>query len=153
MDKDLFQNMRDIVYKEFKALDYDNLLSHEEEFYNDILDCFAKYMKNLCEYRKSLEVTSKNDKKKYNSYIDATKVNEELCTLIAMEECGELIQAISKGKRGKLDKENLTEEIADVIICIDWLKRIYGISENDLGKWLYKKKVRVIEKINNDEFK
>lgn len=153
MDKDLFQNMRDIVYKEFKALDYDNLLPHEEEFYNDILDCFAKYMKNLCEYRKSLEVTSKNDKKKYNSYIDATKVNEELCTLIAMEECGELIQAISKGKRGKLDKENLTEEIADVIICIDWLKRIYGISENDLGKWLYKKKVRVTDKINKDEFK
>ena len=29
-----------------------------------------------------------------------------------MEECAELIQAISKAKRGKLDRDNLVEEIA-----------------------------------------
>ena len=42
-------------------------------------------------------------------YLKATKNHSEQCTLIAMEECGELIQAISKAKRGKLDKDKLTE--------------------------------------------
>ena len=39
-------------------------------------------------------------------FMKATKENEELCTTIAMEECSELIQAISKAKRGKLDADN-----------------------------------------------
>ena len=49
-------------------------------------------------------------------------------TTIAMEECSELIQAISKCKRyGCINKyrENLIEEMTDVLIMIDELKMIY----------------------------
>ena len=57
-------------------------------------------------------------------YLKATKNHSEQCTLIAMEECGELIQAISKAKRGKLDKDKLTEDFlllnADAIFDIDF---------------------------------
>ena len=56
-------------------------------------------------------------------------------TTIAMEECSELIQAISKCKRyGFVDKhrDNLIEEIADVLIIINELQLIYDISNDDI---------------------
>lgn len=49
-----------------------------------------------------------------------------------MEECAELIQAISKAKRGKINRDNMIEEIADVLICIEMLKQMYMISEEKL---------------------
>ena len=58
-------------------------------------------------------------------------------TTIAMEECSELIQAISKCKRyGCIDKyrENLIEEIADVLFAIDELKLIYNISDEVISE-------------------
>lgn len=57
-------------------------------------------------------------------------------TTIAMEECSELIQAISKCKRyGCINKyrENLIEEMTDVLIMIDELKMIYQISDADIS--------------------
>ena len=42
----------------------------------------------------------------------------DMQTTVCMEECSELIQAISKMKRGKDNRDNLIEEIADVIIGI-----------------------------------
>ena len=53
-----------------------------------------------------------------------------------MEECSELIQAISKCKRyGCINKyrENLIEEMTDVLIMIDELKMIYQISDIDIS--------------------
>ena len=57
-------------------------------------------------------------------------------TTIAMEACSELIQAISKCKRyGCINKyrENLIEEMTDVLIMIDELKMIYQISDVDIS--------------------
>lgn len=57
-------------------------------------------------------------------------------TTIAMEKCSELIQAISKCKRyGCINKyrENLIEEMTDVLIMIDELKMIYQISDVDIS--------------------
>ena len=87
------------------------------------------------------------------NYMDATKINKDLCTLISMEECSELVQAISKAKRGKLNKENLIEEIADVLICIDWLKDIYDISESELNEMILFKIKRVENKLISKTFK
>ena len=56
-------------------------------------------------------------------------------TTVAMEECAERRQAISKCKRcGWIDKyrENLIEEIADVLIIINELQLIYDISNDDI---------------------
>lgn len=86
-------------------------------------------------------------------YLKATENHSEQCTLIAMEECSELIQAISKAKRGKLDKDNLTEEIADVFICIDWLCEIYNIKNEEISEWLIKKKDRISKRLKEGNFK
>lgn len=89
----------------------------------------------------------------YTDYMEAVEYNKDLCSTIAMEECSELIQAISKGKRGKLNKDNMSEEIADVIICIDWISRIYEIEESNVIEWLKKKHNRIVERLNKGEFK
>ena len=90
---------------------------------------------------------------KYINYLQAVEVDEDLCLTIAMEECAELIQAISKAKRGKLDKDNLAEEIADVLICINWVQSILEISDYDINVWYKKKRNRVVERLNKGEFK
>jgi NTP pyrophosphatase (non-canonical NTP hydrolase) len=53
-----------------------------------------------------------------------------------MEELAELTQATSKALRGKLNRENMTEEIADVLICIEMLKILYDIDVNDIQFWI-----------------
>lgn len=90
---------------------------------------------------------------KYNYYMKAANENPDLCSLIAMEECSELIQAISKAKRGKLDKDNLAEEIADVFICIDWLCEIYNIKNEEISEWLITKKDRISKRLKCGNFK
>ena len=70
--------------------------------------------------------------------------------IIAMEECGELIQAISKmlryGVKASEDncsyRASLVEEIADVSICLERLKLIHKISDNDIQQWIDKKESR-----------
>lgn len=70
---------------------------------------------------------------------------------VCMEECAELIQAISKAKRGKIDRDNLTEEIADVLICIEMLKQMYMKSDEKINKWIEKKQVREVERMEKNE--
>lgn len=56
-------------------------------------------------------------------------------TNIAMEECAELIKAVSKVKRFGLtkgNKDNLVEEIADVRIVIMQLMQMFDISDADI---------------------
>ena len=86
-------------------------------------------------------------------YTEAIKVDKELCLTISMEECSELIQAVSKAKRGKSNKDNLTEEIADVLICIDWLKEIYQIEDSDLNNIKLFKQQRIEERLKTKNFK
>lgn len=68
-------------------------------------------------------------------------------TTVCMEECGELIQAIAKMKRGKNVYSNLVEEMADVLISIELLKQIYHVDENDLKGWVDFKVNRNYEKM------
>lgn len=70
---------------------------------------------------------------------------------VCMEECAELIQAISKAKRGKIDRDNMIEEIADVLICIEMLKQMYMISDEKINKWIEKKQVREAERMEKNE--
>ena len=76
---------------------------------------------------------TQTEKDLYERNIQYHGIEQE--TTIAMEECSELIQAISKCKRyGCVDKyrDNLIEEIADVLIIINELQLIYYISDNDI---------------------
>lgn len=70
---------------------------------------------------------------------------------VCMEECAELIQAISKAKRGKINRDNMIEEIADVLICIEMLKQMYMISDDKINKWIEKKQAREAERMKKNE--
>ena len=72
---------------------------------------------------------------------------EEIQSTVCMEECAELIQAISKAKRGKLDEDNMTEEIADVLICIEMLKQIYNIPDCSIENWIERKQERILRRM------
>lgn len=58
-------------------------------------------------------------------------------SMVAMEECAELVQAISKCIRSPEEgaRENLVEEMADVLICLGQLKSIYQVSDEELREW------------------
>ena len=64
--------------------------------------------------------------------------------IVCMEECAELIQAISKTMRGEdfLTRTHLVEEMADVTICLEMLQQIYGIADCDLAEWIEDKQKR-----------
>ena len=68
-------------------------------------------------------------------------------SIVCMEECAELIQAISKELRGKSDRIHLAEEIADVLICIEILKQIYGITDELILDWIKSKQKRIVERM------
>lgn len=70
-------------------------------------------------------------------------------SMIAMEECAELIQAISKCLRSKEmipieTREHLIEEMADVMICLEQLKVIFHINEEELKCWIEAKENRLL---------
>lgn len=79
-------------------------------------------------------------------------------TTVCMEECAELIQAISKLKRfnpeatdNKVSRneliENLYEEMADVQICFSLLFEIYGLKPSDMRRMIDHKVWRMKRKM------
>lgn len=54
--------------------------------------------------------------------------------ILCIEELGELIQAITKNLRGKNNTANVLEEMADVTIMLRYLKKMYGFTDEQLGK-------------------
>ena len=73
--------------------------------------------------------------------------------LMAIEEMSELTKEICKDFRGKLNREHLIEELADVTITIDQLMLMYKISGNELQQMCEKKVERLKERLKkqNDE--
>lgn len=55
------------------------------------------------------------------------KYGIRLQSTVCMEELAELTQQISKQLRGEGDKAHLAEEMADVYICLDMLRKMYGV--------------------------
>lgn len=74
-------------------------------------------------------------------------------TDIAMEEMGELIQAIVKYRRKNTvqNLDNIAEEIADVQIMLDQLKIIYNC-EHRVKEQMLTKQARLHERISNERF-
>lgn len=71
----------------------------------------------------------------------------EIQSTVCMEECSELVQAISKELRGKSDTNHLAEEMADVLICITMLKQMYSISDEDIQDWITVKQNRILDRM------
>ena len=68
-----------------------------------------------------------------------------------MEELSELSQAISKEIRSKGDRNNLVEEMADVIICLENLKQIFAVTNTDIEEWVNFKQERVVKRMNTEK--
>lgn len=79
------------------------------------------------------------------------KYGREHQMMICAEECSELIQAITKRIRYYKSetintRENLVEEIADVIICIEYLKMIDAIDQSEIDLYISTK----IKRLNSN---
>lgn len=70
--------------------------------------------------------------------------------VVAVEELSELQKEICKSLRGKDNKKNLIEEMADVYIMLDQLKIYYNISDDELNNKIIDKNERTIERMSND---
>lgn len=80
------------------------------------------------------------------------KYGKTMQSIVCMEECSELIQAVSKCLRGKPDvTDNLAEEMADVIICLYLLKEMYGITDAQLEEWIERKTARQSKRMQADD--
>lgn len=80
------------------------------------------------------------------------KYGKEAQSIVCMEECSELIQAVSKRLRGKPGAtDNLAEEMADVTICLYLLKEMYGITDEQLNEWIARKTARQYERMQADD--
>ena len=71
---------------------------------------------------------------------------EEAQSMVHMEECAELIQAISKMRRirnsGEDDSSaynNLVEEMADVLICLEQIQEMYDIPDHLIQSMVFRK--------------
>ena len=78
--------------------------------------------------------TYKNDSEEFARFWDSIHL---AIPFIAQEECGELIQAVSKMCRAKLNgeeppREHLIEEMADVLMYFNDVMLCYGITEDEL---------------------
>lgn len=75
--------------------------------------------------------------------------------LMAIEEMSELTKEICKDFRGKLNREHLVEEMADVLIMLDQLLLMYKVSEEEIVSMCTRKMKRLKERLEkqNDEIK
>lgn len=90
------------------------------------------------------------DEKREIWHESVERFGKETQSVVCMEECAELIQAISKRLRGKPDPDdNLTEEMADVTICLGLLQDMYGITDERIDEWVERKTLRQRERNRN----
>lgn len=69
-------------------------------------------------------------------------------SIVCMEECAELIQAISKKLRDPTSPNgHLVEEMADVIICLNLLKLMYGITDKAIRDQVVAKTLRLAKRM------
>lgn len=54
--------------------------------------------------------------------------------IITVEEFGELQQQVVKYIRGRSDHNGLLEEVADAYLCLEYIKDICGLSEEEVQK-------------------
>lgn len=82
--------------------------------------------------------------------IISESVKRQSCDIkcaIVMEELAELIQQVSKQLRNTGDSYDLVEEMADVYICLEFLKLIFDVDPDMLQKAIDVKLKREAERI------
>ena len=103
-----------------------------------------------------LELKIMTNREIINTYKQAIALyGEKAQKLMAIEEMSELTKEICKDFRGELNRENLIEEMADVLIMLDQMLILYKISGEEVGLMRIKKVERLKERLEkqNDEIK
>ena len=72
-------------------------------------------------------------------------------TMIFFEEVAELEKELSKNIRGESNREAITEEIADVEIMLEQIKKIYDIPESQIELMKHKKLKRLAKRLGMNE--
>lgn len=72
---------------------------------------------------------------------------------VAVEELSELIKEICKNKRGRDNRDNIIEEMADCYIMLEQLAIIYGIRLNEIVAMMYSKTQRLEKSLAESEGK
>nr|DAK39232.1 MAG TPA: nucleoside triphosphate pyrophosphohydrolase [Caudoviricetes sp.] len=97
-----------------------------------------------------------NHKEIIDTYKKAIETyGEKAQKLMAIEEMSELTKEICKDFRGKLNREHLIEEMADVLIMLDQMLLMYKVSGEEVRLMRIKKVERLKERLEkqNDEIK
>lgn len=71
--------------------------------------------------------------------------------VMMIEEMSELTKELCKNYRGVENKQEITEEIADVLVMIDQLKIMYDISDMHIDYIKMQKVKRTLERIEGEE--
>jgi len=72
-------------------------------------------------------------------------------SIVAIEELSELQKEISKALRGRDNKAEMTEEIADVYIMLTQIERMYDINYSEVIEVMEEKKKRLENVIKQQE--
>lgn len=79
---------------------------------------------------------------------DAIRKNgKAMQTVVAIEEMSELQKELSKFIRGKGNRDNLIEEVADVLVMITQIQLMYDIPDDEVERIMYLKLNRLKERI------
>lgn len=81
---------------------------------------------------------------------DTIKGHQNL--IIVTEELAELTQEITKYLRDKGNETGILEELADVLLCVNFVTQSVGISDEDLEKAYNIKAKRLKAKLDKHEF-
>ena len=79
------------------------------------------------------------------------KNGKAMQTVVAIEEMSELQKELSKFIRGKGNRDNLIEEVADVLVMITQIQLMYHIPDDEVEKVMHFKLNRLKERMEQDE--
>lgn len=72
-------------------------------------------------------------------------------TVVAIEEMSELQKELSKYIRGKGNRDNLIEEVADVLVMITQIQLMYYIPDDEVERIMHLKLNRLKERMEQNE--
>jgi NTP pyrophosphatase (non-canonical NTP hydrolase) len=78
------------------------------------------------------------------------KNGKAMQTVVAIEEMSELQKELSKFIRGKGNRENLIEEVADVLVMITQIQLMYHIPDDEVERIMHLKLNRLKERMQDE---
>lgn len=96
------------------------------------------------------KILDQSIEKLHNDEIDMIKGFRNI--IIILEELGELNKELTKALRNKQDRIGIIEETADVLICVEYIKKIFNITEREINSAIYVKANELKNKLDSNNF-